>query len=623
MRILVGIIFQILQLSFASGAAFMLSNIIAPLKPVISHPATHLPRMNIRFNDFTLPLAALEDDYYVGDVDEETIPQNIPAQELRAGTVEMKIKQTVLRIPSMKMEPAKFLDMTSFTVPTAEIAQDVESSKLTLPPPAPSLGLHHPHHWLEGKIEFVDGLALTNSTDEIHIGWFVDGSQKREGRVFIREGTYSLKVDQLEGEVIAELVDSSGFVLGEAVLDLEKVARERGTSLLTIADVDLKLSPYNFGFKAQTISVYDTPSSRVPIPGTEIHTGYHDTTFHTDQKGSVYQESVSAKSTAMLFAGKGGHRETIVLADFAREQKLRMFPEKYVTALFDTIDLPKEFRDQGVIWGIVKSVGAPSAGYKVRMANHPEVSPIYFNMYIPDEKSTQTSTDGQYAFVGLIEGQYELEVLDATDAIVETKLVYVKPAAVATLDFELGRTKTLYIKYFDPFKTQAQPVEFVSLGNKSPVSGMTENSFPVVAHHGTDPLLLFARTENSKVDSATFASRARKYQELPVLDHSWFSEIQRVHKIDKSRGVIVGFLDTEETFNVYLDESIRDFKTLYFDVHGKIISPKDQGRRKAGVIFYDTGTGLHTVLIESATGQILSELAYVDGDAVALFYKPL
>ena len=232
------------------------------------------------------------------------------------------------------------------------------------------LGARHPHHWIEGKIEFVDGLALTSPTDEIRVGWFVEGAAQREGRVHIKDATYSIKVDRLQGELIAELVDKTGFVLGEAVVDLEKLARERGEHQLTIANVDLKLAPYNFGFKAQTISVYDTPSSRLPVAQAAVQIGKHDLSFHTDNKGQVYQEAISAKSSGMLFADKGGHRETIVLADFSKEQSLRMFPEKYLKALFDSIELPEEFRDQGVIWGVVRHHGVGSHGYRVRIADH-------------------------------------------------------------------------------------------------------------------------------------------------------------------------------------------------------------------------------------------------------------
>lgn len=627
MRTLLGILFQLLYMSFASGSVFLFTSVIAPLKPVVSHPSTHLPRMSIRMTDFSLPMAALEDDYNVGEMEDEVIPQNIPARVLAPGAAEMKFHVPVLRIPSLKMQPNTIQELSYAPILGTEPVSYKEQSEVTATEVAVTAAMSttkHPHYWIEGKIQLVDGLALASSQDKINVGWMFDGNIKREGRVSINEGTYAIRVDQLQGELVAELADSKGFIVGEATLDLEKLARDRGDANLTIGNVDLKLTPYNFGFRARTLSVYDTPSSRLPIAQAQVSVGRHDLHFPSNDRGQVKSDVLSAKSTALLYAGgKGGHRETVVIADFAKEQNLRMFPEKYVKALFDAIELPKEFRDQGVVWGQVLNRGVPTGGYRVRLSEHREVKPIYFDLYIPMKNNGETSSDGQYAFVGLLEGYYEIEVVDSTDAVIDTKLVYVQAAAVSTVEFEVARAKTVYVKYFDPFRTQPRPIEYVSLGQKSALTGETETAVAINTFAGEDPLLLFARTENADTGSATFASRTHKYQEIPVLDHSWFSAIAEKYKFDKKQGVIVGFVDAQEQFNVFLDKAVLDYKVLYFDVKGNIISPKDVGRQRAGFIFYNTSSDLHTVLIETNSGQMVSELAYVDGEAVAVLYKSL
>lgn len=626
MRILTGILFQILYMSFASGAVFMFASVVAPIKPVVSHPSTHLPRMSIRFTEFSLPMAALEDDYNIGEMEDEVIPQNIPSRELRAGTVEMEIKTPVLKIPSLKMQANAIPELSQTPAMNVQPLSYKENKPLN-PEQAMgqviATGINQPHFWIEGKIELTDGLALTGPNDKIQVGWSLEGKLKREGKVSIQEGRYSIRVDKLQGEVVAELADSKGFVLGEANIDLEKILRERGDGKMVIANVDLKLTAYNFGFRAHTLSVYDTPSSKMPVAATQVALGRHDIHFQSDSKGKVSQETLSAKSSALLYADKGGHRETIVIADFAKEQRLRMFPEKYITALFDSIELPKEFRDDGVVWGQVVNYGVPVGGYRVRFPKHPEVKAIYFDMYIPMKNNGETSSDGQYAIVGLNEGHYEIEVVDSMDSVIDTKIVYVQPAAVSTIEFEVGRMKTVYIKYFDPFRTTPRSVDYVTLGGKESLHGETEANLPIETYSGDDPLLLFARTENSDTESATFASRTSKYQEIPVLDHSWFDGIAQKYNIDKKRGAIVGFVDTQENFDVYLDKQVLDYKVLYFDSKGVIIKPNEVGRQRAGFIFYNTGQDLHTVLIEVSAGQLVTELAYVDGEAVAVLYKAL
>lgn len=620
MRTCVGILFHVLYMSFASGTVFIFTSVVSPLKPVVSHPEAHLPRMNIRFTEFSLPMAALEDDYNVGEAVEESIPQDIPAQELRSGVLQMEIKTPVLRLPAMKVPVHNLTELTQINTAPENLSEKIQR----INPSSTTYGaaLLHPHFWIEGRVELTGGLALASTTDEIRVGWFVDGQLKKAGKVSIREGRYSLKVEALTGEIIAELTDSKGFVVGEAIVDLDKILQERGMQQLTISNVDLQLQPYNFGFRARTLSVYDTPKSKDPVAEASVFIGQHDVGFVSDARGFVNNESVSAKSKAVLYASKKGYRDTVVISDFTKEQQLKLFPEKYMRALFESIDLPDEFRELGVVWGQVVNRGVPTGGYRVRLAQHPEVTTIYFDSYIPMERNKETSADGQYSIVGLEEGHYQIEVVDSTDTVVDTKLVYVKPGAISTIEFEVARRKTVYVKYFDPFNTESRSMEYVSLGQKA-VTANTEKSVPISAYVGEDPMLLFAKLESSNTESATFASRATKYQELPVLDHVWFETIAQKYNIDKKKGVVVGFVDADTDFKVYLDKAVLDYKVIYFDAQGKIIKNTDVGTQKAGFIFYNTSLDLHTVLIETTSGQIVSEIAYVDGEAVAVLYKAL
>lgn len=618
MRLVLGVLSQIFFMSFASGALFMVSSVVAPLKTAVIQPASHLPRMNISFTDFSLPLAALEDDYNVGEMQDEEIPQNIPARTLEAGKVEMNLTTPVLKLPMLKVQKNAVFDLSQ----VSELSQNPQAL-LTSSQAQANKDIQHPHFWIEGRIELTDGLALSSSTDVIHVGWMLDDKIQREGRVSIADGRYSIKVDRLQGEVIAELVDDKGYVMGEAAVDLDKLFQQYGTSRLTIDNVDLRLTPYNFGFKARTLSVYDTPSSRDPIAGATVSIGNHDLHLASNERGDVEAESLSSRSTGILSAAKSGYRETVVIADFTKAQNLRLFPEKYIKALFDSIDFPDEFRDLGVVWGRVVHRGVPAGGYRVRLSQHRDVGTVYFETYIPMEQNKETSSDGQYAIVGLEEGHYEIEVVDSLDKVIDTKLVYIKPGAISTVEFEVARTKTLYVKYFDPFRTQVRPMEYVTLGQSAMVNVETETSVPVTAYMGDDPLLVFSRLENAEVGSASFASRSMKYQEIPVLDYSWFEKVAQTYKIDKQKGAIVGFVDTQEEFQVYLDKMVLDYQVLYFDIHGDIIKPHEVGRQRAGFIFYNTSTDLHTVLIESSSGAVVSELAYVDGESVALLYKSL
>jgi hypothetical protein len=107
---------------------------------------------------------------------------------------------------------------------------------------------------------------------------------------------------------------------------------------------------------------------------------------------------------------------------------------------------------------------------------------------------------------------------------------------------------------------------------------------------------------------------------VPVLNSQWWQGIQKIYKIEPKLGVVVGFIDSDDSFEAYIDHQNANTKILYFDQRGKTID-KSSGIKPSGFIIYGIEVGLHTVILESEQGQIHSEAVFVDGESVALTYK--
>lgn len=622
MRTVLSFIIQFSFFSVASAGFFIASNIVMPIKAVISQQQTQLPRMSIRFDEFNAAFAALEDDYYVGEFEEEKIPTNIVARELKPGSGEMLPEKAMrFELPSLKINPAITMDRqpTSWKPqepePTAvKIAESMQHQQSFIS------GGKIPHHWIDGKLELIRGLAITDPRDQLRIGWFLEGRKVSDGKIDVNAGTYEIKVDRMEGELIAELVDRKGYMLGEAIVDLELLAKQRSIQQIEVHNVDVQLTPYSFGFSGQTVSVYHSEKNRSMVPDTEISIEGHDYHKASDEKGKIHEEAISNHSTALLTANRGQYREALVLADLEKEQTFRMFPEKFMRNFFDIVNVDKKIRDLGVIWGTIRKEEAAAPGYRVRIAKHPEVPPIYFTYYIADQKRKETSTDGQFAFVGMVDGEYEIEIVDALDKKIDSKMIAVRNGAVSVAEFEIGTRKTLYVKPFDPFSQTPQGLQFAALGSEDVIAAQTEEVLKLPVTQGTDPVLIYTKTENATVEGSTFASRSRKFQEVPVLNNAWWNRIQSEYKIKVVSGVIIGFVDSEAQFNVYNEESATPTKILYFNTQGTIVK---NGERPSGFIMYNTGTGFKNLIIEADTGLLSTEAAYVDGEAISLIYKSL
>jgi hypothetical protein len=79
-------------------------------------------------------------------------------------------------------------------------------------------------------------------------------------------------------------------------------------------------------------------------------------------------------------------------------------------------------------------------------------------------------------------------------------------------------------------------------------------------------------------------------------------------------------VDSEAPFQVYNEEGQAATKIIYFNTQGQVVK---NGERPSGFIIYGTGSGLKNLIIEADTGLLVTEAAYVDGQAISLIYKSL
>ncbi len=629
MRLIVSIVFQLIFLSASSASIFLASAVVFPLSTVSEKAPLQMPRLKLRFNDFSPAFAALEDDYYLSTYELETIPRDIAATELRPASREVIYQEIPqIRLPQMSVSAAQeevVGTLVSQAVADPTQRQDEPEKKVNeiLESQKKENGItgKFSHFWLQGKLELTEGLAISDPRDILRVGWFVNGEHQRDGKISLRDGSYEIKVDHLEGDIIAELVDRNGYVIGEAIIDLDLLSKQRLITGFVIPGVDLKLRPYNFSHGGQVIGVYDNPTHPQGIADAGVNLGDHDLNTRTGKNGKFEQQSVSSQSTGLIVAEQARHRQTVVLADFQRGVQIRMFPDPFVEALFDTIDLPKKMRNDGVIFGQISRGAKPVLGYQVRLAEQ-KANAIYFQMYIADVKSQKTSEDGQFAFVGMADGEYEVEVVDTVGRLVDSKLVSVRAGAISDVRFDIEANRNVSVRAFDPLTTQSQSIEFFLQGQSSPLKAQTEELLKMAVYPGQEPLFVYTQVEGSEQEAVSLISRNKKFQEVSVLNASWWQGVKDLYKISVDSGVIVGFIDTDEAFEVYVDHQTVNTKILYFDQYGKPFD-KTSGLKPAGFLIYGIGRGLHTLILDSEEGPVHSEAAYVDGKAIALIYKAI
>ncbi|MBY0315719.1 MAG: hypothetical protein K2Q26_09380 [Bdellovibrionales bacterium] len=629
MKTLAAIFTQIISTTVMGSAVFMATQIISPLKTKTPIIETHIPRMTIRMDEFSTAWSALEDDYALDNGDEDSIPIDIPSRILVAGEKDYyseieKTHRPRLEIPKLSLNAASqdFGTVATLSSPIVQAPKGTEPALSSTKNPMQEQAIYNiPHFWIQGKIELSGGLALTHPKDEVKLGWFRRDEEERPGKVSIAEGTYELKVDRMEGELLAQLIDSKGSVLGESIVDLDVLAQSRSLNQMMVTGVDIKIVPVDFS-AGKTISTYDSKIHKDPVPKATVYVGQHELSMASDEKGELTDPAITPTSIAVVSTSKAHYQGSLSLVDFQARPHLRMFPDKFLKALHDTLGTEKNRRDAGMIWGMVTKNGEPVGNYRIQIAKHEDHLPVYFNFYIPNRELKETSSDGQYVFVGLPDQEYELELIDATGKVVDAKVVAVRAGYVSQAEFEIGKSKVINVRPFDPLSSTRVELDLAVLGVENTFLGKSEDFIKIPIAANKDPLLVFSKAQQHKVSASTFASRQKKFQDIPILNESWWERMQQLYSIDVSSGVIVGFIDTDQPFEIFLEEPKAGRKVVYFNTRGEIVD-KVKGEMASGFIVYNVGPGLKTLILQTETGLLQTEVAYVDGESVSLIYRQL
>lgn len=540
---------------------------------------------------FSPAFAALEDDYALDHA------LYLEEQELEAKVLE------ALQQPLVKVR-------------VAQSPQPVAPKKKSIEPT-----LKSPHHWLSGVVAFSETLQFEPEWDQVQIGWFVDGQLMREGVFNSQTLSYELQVDELRGEVIAELVNREEMIVAEALLDVYSWARNQEHQL-KMNGADLLLEDLLEGVNVQVVSVYHDEGNRDLISDADVQWGFHDLIEPTNEDGwAQVWEMDASNSSALISVQSELNYPSVKIADLSRPQQLMVFPKPYVDAMLAQMEGLSELGSYGVIWGRVKI--NQKAGYQVSVVGEEDLEPFYFTSYIANPDQKETSEDGQFSIVGLNDGSYEIELWNSQGIRVDSKLVYVESGAMSPVEFDLEKKKNLFFTLFDPLNEGLQTkVSFYELGSGLTKEGEVNQKLSVPAYEGSDPVVVYAKVEGLEDETIMLAPRGKKHQDLPVLNQKWWERTQKELQIKSEDGVMVGFVDTEESFEIFIEEVNSDARVMYFDEKGWPVD-RLQGEKASGFVVYNMGEGLHTLILKTESGALSSEAVYLDGSSVSLFYKNL
>lgn len=459
-----------------------------------------------------------------------------------------------------------------------------------------------------GDLELKDGLAFIGGMSISHI---VGGAEVQSGSINLADATFDINIQQMVGDIVISLVDNNGQLLGEGRLNLNDYPENK-----PILREKIAIYPVDLDRAGQVISVgsLGRPKPKYISEANIDLYAFNDRTMTNSRGEFRFRDWKNSNSRTLALISKKGFRDSIVMLDSAQDSTVLMFENKYVDSFFEYL------RDQGLgsqstkgtIYGAL--IGMPDmSGYTVRLEKE---KPLYFmEAGFPSDKLYATSSNGQFVFVGLKDGDYVLRI-EKDGMTLDERLVVVESGKFSPVYADLNKVKK-HLAFYDPFdplvKIEDIEVRFFDGYQKLTLNNRNTHDLSIAVGDGSAVLDYY----ESQTQARTFVSRHRNVQKVPLLRDPALMKLITTQGLSLDEGLIIGFISSPENYRARMIEEAPE-RILYFDEQARIIDPEKA--MPFGFIMAGFAPGLKTVVFEGINDQLIlaSDLIFNDQQAISL-----
>jgi hypothetical protein len=464
---------------------------------------------------------------------------------------------------------------------------------------------------LTGRLRFGGGLAVASNPPRFQLTRTKDGLEYERGSIDAEQGLFSINVGELEGELVAELVDQRGFVVGQGELNLAGIASTARRGL------ELVMMPVANGFRIGAVSAYGYRGRRMAVPGTRLDiVGFKDN-LPVNAEGDFTDEMIAHESHALVRAGAREHWPTLGVVTGARSAPLRLFSNSYLNGLARYVyQEPADPERMAIVIGRVTKDGKPLAGARVELSRL-GARPIYFDDFFPNIRRDETTENGEFAvvFFDVGEAVETLRVIyNQQVSLAET--ITIARGHVSEVAFELNSSRKVSFEALDVFNNRpiAGGVRLSVQGYEGETNlGPGRNAIDLETGSGLAEVYLDAGPR--ALPTRMMVSRRSRHVQVPVVEVEWLTRMtadQRI-SIGPDEGVVLGFVRHDD-FEVRLPDDLKPAaQIVYFDSTGR---PVQRGIAGGGFLVVGVPFGQHNFVVHGLnTGQRRLLKAFVDAVA--------
>ena len=260
---------------------------------------------------------------------------------------------------------------------------------------------------VRGSFELRDGVGIVDHLVSLHR--FYEGQFFELGQVDLKAGLYQIVVNSFEGELVAEIKDKNGYLIGE---DRQEMSGLRQTGSV-FEGPSLKLGkPSSFSMNSRFAD-----DRRMQETDNGLSASFFSGNYELKKTNEDYP-NVARQSLTVGFVHDptGKITNTLSLRSAKDVSETVLFSKLWVDGARNYISekIQVQFDQQsGTILGRIVSNGNPVSDIRITIDDQPGVEVYYLDeFWIPQESKTGTSKNGYFFIPGLSKGSYQLSSFD-------------------------------------------------------------------------------------------------------------------------------------------------------------------------------------------------------------------
>lgn len=443
---------------------------------------------------------------------------------------------------------------------------------------------------IRGQFELTDGVAIVDHV--VSLQRIFEGQSIELGQVDLKAGMYQIQVGSFEGELVAEVKDRSGVIIGE---DRQKILGLKQSGTFFSGPI-LKLGqPSSLAFNPRNV---DDKKIAENSQVASFYSGHHALKKTTD----TYPNVASLSSTVGLITDKSGSNATTLSLRLAKDKsETLLFSQKWVNGVVSYLSEKLQIQylpESGIIIGRVLQDGKPVTGAQVVVENQPGLEPYYLDQFlIPQANQSVTSANGFFVLPGLQSGAYQISAF-IKDRHLGSQLYYVDANVVSYQEIlSTLKTQSILVRAFDAFTSEPMDAEILMPGREEMLEVPEGTArYRTASEQGLQSLLV--RPLNRNYAAYTYLQNTKKdHLHLPFVLDEWLDQLKRSAQIPSTEetAMLIGFVP-QGNYDLFLSLEAFDRRNiLYFNAQGLITpSPVSGG----GFIIYNLAAGLQEIILQ-------------------------